>query len=201
VTLTHTAINNLPADIVTARTAVKNTLDPHGYTTIGGAAAATVVPKGSILMWNHNSGAIPTGWRLCDGGTYNAVVTPDLRSRFVLGQPTGFSGTRAVAESISVSNAGGHTHTIDAVTLTLAQIPAHGHRIYTGANSPGGTTAILRDNIATAAFATGSAPYIEEVGGGGSHNHALGTEASHTHSVYGVLPVHYILAYICFCAG
>lgn len=217
VTLTHAQINALPADIVVARTAVKNILDPHAYTTIGGVALATVVPKGAIMLWNHNVGAIPTGWRLCDGGTYNAVATPDLRNRFILGEPTGFAGTRPVAEQITIASGGGtHTHTISAVALTVNQMPAHGHRVYSSEAASGATNQLSLTGNALAGEdsvysvgglqyitnCNGSTPVIEQTGGGATHDHTTTAAGStHTHTASGIFPVHYVLAYICYCAG
>jgi len=41
-------------------------------------------PKGIIIAWNAKSGAIPTGWAVCDGTN----GTPDLRGRYLLGVAT-----------------------------------------------------------------------------------------------------------------
>ena len=46
---------------------------------IGGGVA----PKGGIIMWSGSPSAVPSNWRLCDGGTYNGYETPDLRGRFI----------------------------------------------------------------------------------------------------------------------
>ena len=40
-----------------------------------------LLPKGSIIMFNSN--VAPYGWALCDGGTYEGFVTPDLRGKFI----------------------------------------------------------------------------------------------------------------------
>jgi microcystin-dependent protein len=40
-----------------------------------------LLPKGSIIMFNSN--VAPYGWALCDGGTYEEFVTPDLRGKFL----------------------------------------------------------------------------------------------------------------------
>jgi hypothetical protein len=39
-------------------------------------------PKGIILPWNLQSGAVPEGWAICDGENNG---TPDLENRFLLG--------------------------------------------------------------------------------------------------------------------
>ncbi len=211
VTLTHTQINALPTDITSAQTALKNTLDPHGYTSIAGAAAATVVPKGGIIMWAPSVGSIPSGWRLCDGGTYNGVVTPDLRSRFVMCEPTGFSGTRAVAESITIAG-GGHTHTVtvDGTGLTVSNLPDHQHALAVrespaADNQPSNSTGIIDriGNDGTSTLHPGEVLTNVDGGSGSStgspHTHTATTgSTTHSHTATGILPAHYILAFICY---
>ena len=60
-------------------------------------------------MWSGASNAIPSGWYLCDGNNN----TPDLRNRFIVG----------AGSSYEVGATGGS----DTVTLTIDQIPSHGH--------------------------------------------------------------------------
>jgi microcystin-dependent protein len=216
VTLTHTQINALPGDIVSSQTALKNTVDPQGYTSISGPAAATVVPKGGIIMWAPAAGAIPSGWRLCDGGTYNGVTVPDLRSRFVMCEPTGFSGTRSVAESATVATGGSHSHTVTVSphALTTAEMPAHDHRVRGSTSGATDNWAHLNQTAsqgfagirgATSGLGFYSASgdgsdLMENTGGGDPHTHGntVSTDAGHTHSVSGILPAHFILAFICY---
>src|SRR5271165_1081800 len=40
---------------------------------------------GMVMMFNGAPANLPAGWHVCDGGTYNAVVTPDLRDSFIVG--------------------------------------------------------------------------------------------------------------------
>lgn len=211
VTLTHSEINALPGTITNAQSALKSAVDPHGYTTIGGAALATVVPKGGIIMWAPSMGTIPTGWRLCDGGTYNGVVTPDLRSKFIFGEPTGFSGTRDVGESVTLAATGAHTHSgnTGSTTLTIAQMPAHDHRIEGSTNGAVATineaTAQGFGGIKSAGSGLGwysvsgdGSDLMEDTGGGGGHTHTISSDGGHTHTATNILPRHYILAFICY---
>ena len=64
-----------------------------------------------IILWSGAENAIPSGWVLCNGSN----STPDLRDRFVVGAGSAYS----------VGNPGGSS----SVTLTVNQIPAHGHTI------------------------------------------------------------------------
>jgi hypothetical protein len=67
------------------------------------------IPVGGIILWSGAINAIPSGWRLCDGGG----GTPDLRDRFVVG----------AGKSYSPGNIGGAT----SVTLTVDNMPSHAH--------------------------------------------------------------------------
>lgn len=89
-----------------------------------------VVPTGCILMWSGATTSIPTGWALCDGGTYaktdgsGNVTVPNLRDRFIVGAGTTYAvgatgGATSNTPAITVTNA--------AVALTEAQLPAHTH--------------------------------------------------------------------------
>ena len=68
-----------------------------------------IVPSGGIIMWSGAATAIPTGWRLCNG----ANGTPDLRDRFVVG----------AGGSYTVGATGG----ANSVTLSVNEMPTHGH--------------------------------------------------------------------------
>jgi microcystin-dependent protein/cytoskeletal protein CcmA (bactofilin family) len=81
-----------------------------------------LIPSGVIVMW---TGSIaPSGWALCDGGTYakldssGNITTPDLRGRFVLGLGQGSGLTNRTINQIG----GAETH-----TLTTSEIPSHNH--------------------------------------------------------------------------
>ena len=97
-----------------------STLNVSGAATVGGAMSASTftgggtIPVGVIVMW---SGATaPTGWALCDGGTYSGKTTPDLRGRFVIssGNPS---------RDGAVGSVGGNA----SITLSVAQMPSHSH--------------------------------------------------------------------------
>ena len=78
---------------------------------VGSVTAA--IPSGGIIIWSGSSGAIPSGWYLCDGNN----STPDLRARFVVGAGNGYA----------VGNTGGS----DSVTLSSSQMPTHFHNVWT----------------------------------------------------------------------
>ncbi|TDN70405.1 hypothetical protein [Paraburkholderia sp. BL10I2N1] len=78
---------------------------------------ATIAPlfTGIIALWSGSVATIPAHWHLCDGTT----GTPDLRNRFIVGA----GSTYAVA-----ATGGAATY-----SLTVSQLPAHGH----GVSDPG----------------------------------------------------------------
>ena len=76
-------------------------------------AGAAKVPIGGIIMWSGSVASIPANWALCDGGTYNGYLTPNLRDRFIVG----------AGNTYNPGNTGG----ANSVTLTIAQMPSHTH--------------------------------------------------------------------------
>lgn len=66
-------------------------------------------PIGSILNWSGTEADVPTGWHICNGED----GTLDLRDKFVLGAGT----------THPVGDTGGS----EEVTLTVGQMPRHGH--------------------------------------------------------------------------
>ena len=86
------------------------------------AGSESTVPIGAIIMWSGT--AVPDGWALCDGTSYNRsdgsgqIRTPDLRGRFIVGtgQGDGLSN-RPLGQS-----GGSEAH-----RLTVAELPPHSH--------------------------------------------------------------------------
>lgn len=92
----------------------------------------SVIPVGAIIMWSGP--AVPDGWALCDGASYQGVnseviKTPNLSGRFIVGYaPEDGDGT---PDYHKIGNAGGLT----TVTLTATQMPSHGHSMdYSGSH-------------------------------------------------------------------
>jgi len=57
---------------------------------VGISCPGTVLPVGTIVAFEWignpiNDSKMPDGWRVCDGGTYNGIKTPDLREKYFLG--------------------------------------------------------------------------------------------------------------------
>lgn len=89
-----------------------------------------VIPTGCILMWSGSTTTVPSGYALCNGGTYarsdgsGSVVVPDLRDRFIVGAGSTYA---VAATGGATSNTPTITLTNQAVSLTEAQLPAHTH--------------------------------------------------------------------------
>jgi len=102
----------------------------------------TSIPIGGIIMWSGTTGtSLPSNWKLCDGSTYNSIVTPDLRGRFVLSStsPTSANGGIPLAGGLSTRNVNA-TGGAETVTLTEAQMPQHKHDVSARTGGVSGTT-------------------------------------------------------------
>jgi hypothetical protein len=78
-----------------------------------------------IVAWS--SATIPSGWAICNGQTVNSIVTPDLRSKFILGAAND-------TELGTTTGASTHTHAMPAATGSSA---AHNHTLSLGYGGSG----------------------------------------------------------------
>ena len=103
-----------------------------------------VLPRGVIVMWHGSVSDIPSGWALCNGGTYiapdgSSVVTPDLRNRFIVAAGGSYSaGNRGGSSnhshsvnipSFSSSYVGNHSHWVDPPSTSTSSVGNHSHRV------------------------------------------------------------------------
>jgi hypothetical protein len=106
---------------------------------------AAPIPQGGIIMWSGAVQSLPSGWNLCDGSTYNSVVTPDLRNKFIVASnnTTGTPTTTISGSAVSTGGNTNHDHfgSTQAHSLTTAQMPNHTHSYkdsyYIEYNNPG----------------------------------------------------------------
>lgn len=163
------------------------------------------VPTGGIILWYGTVATIPSGYALCDGGTYaksdgsGNIVAPDLTDRFVVGAgdtytpgDTGGSVSKTTAAgggftpSGTLSSAGAHSHggSTGSHVLTEAEIPAHVHTIGLGAYQASVGTGF---NSAYQWYGTVTPTQVNtsSVGGGSGHSHTISEEAAHTHTFTG----------------
>jgi len=97
--------------------------------TTGGGEPHTMLPVGSIIMWNGTVANTPPGWHICNGEN----GTPDLRNRFVIGAGDKFNPTDSGGNAkIKADNLpphkhnntladGGHFHDIEATLNTIGE--------------------------------------------------------------------------------
>lgn len=155
------------------------------------------LPVGSIILWSGPISAIPKPrFALCDGTSYNpdtggvvtagtvgAIVTPDLRGRFIYGAGT---GPTSGGPFKNPGDKGGSN------ALTSDLIPSHTHTIssysHTHTTSGGGHVHDLRykDGFPppTVGAATGwSLPVTTQADGASDAFSVLTAKSNHTHSV------------------
>ncbi len=83
---------------------------------------------GMVIMFGLPPADLPFGWYVCDGGTYNGVLTPDLQDSFILGAGNAFAlGANGDVSITSGVESPALIPTINPVTLSVAQLPAHAH--------------------------------------------------------------------------
>lgn len=185
---------------------------------------AGVIPIGGIIMWSGTIATIPVGWGLCNGNTYGAITTPDLRNKFIIGAvvdavaPGDLTATPHATIEGSNKRSGGvkdaavisHTHTTDAQGSHshgggTTGGGAHGHNILKG-DIGGNKNAIVLDDRTNRVYATNNGAGEDFIQAVGDHAHSITADGSHGHNIYAPagsvvgdnqnLPPYYSLAYI-----
>jgi surface antigen len=161
-------------------------------------------PIGSERAWNSTSGTgiVPSGitatWTLVAADAF--LVGASVAGLYPTPGATIGSNTAAETEP-----AGGHAHggTTGSTTLTIAQMPLHGHPTRTSTEVAGisdldGGLMINNDEVSNFSAYTGqpdndSGQQIGGSGGNGSHNHSISSVTDHTHDI--TLPKRYATAW------
>lgn len=152
------------------------------------------IPSGLIAMWSGSVNAVPSGWSLCNGQN----GTPNLQDRFIVGAGSSYNA--------------GATGGSNTVTLSVNQIPSHGHSASgVTCSSSGEHSHIVMDQTGP-----GSSGTIRDIGGGSRRGenawnetyYATNSAGAHTHSISGSIsntggdqshenrPPYYALAFI-----
>lgn len=156
-------------------------------------------PIGGIIMWYGSVATIPDKWALCNGGTVNGIVTPDLRDRFVLGAGSTYAvnatGGSTDAVVIQHSHTGttsteSQSHTHSGTTSTESR--SHTHTGTTGTESQGhthsgntGTQSANHTHTGNTSTAGSHSHSGNTSNTGGSHSHSFNTNSgggSHAHN-------------------
>jgi hypothetical protein len=132
---------------------------------------AAVMPLGAIMIHSGTDANVPTGWHICDGGTYGGKVSPDLRDRFVVGA----GGDYAVNATGGPATWNGTitptgTVTIGSHILTTAELPVHVHT-YSEKSNPTTFQVNGSTNYCQTAQASWNSPVGEQAAGGDAHGH------------------------------
>lgn len=159
--------------------------------------SSRILPPGSNpQMYTGNPLDLPEGWNLCDGGTYNNILTPDLRKRFIVGWQSGD------ADYGLMGGIGG----ADKVTLTESEMPSHTHSGST--NSAGSHTHIMK--IRTDEVGSGNGAALTNSGNSdeslvnyntesaGAHTHTMNLNSTGGDEAHENRPPYYVLAYIIY---
>ena len=108
VTTNETNITNNTTNIAANTTEIKNINEKITNIKTNITALQDAMPVGSIIMFNGKAEEIPSGWAICDGKN----GTPNLIDKFIKG-----------------SNIAGSTGGASQVTLSVAQLPPHKHKV------------------------------------------------------------------------
>lgn len=160
------------------------------------AAILAALPAGVIMIWSGSSGAIPSGWLLCDGTS----GTPNLRDKFVVGAGSAYAvgATGGSANATLVSHS--HTITITDPTHThTANVtdPAHTHNLPGGTSSGGtiqtqlGVNSTASNGVSAAASTGITVANVAAATGITASSNTQGSSATNAN-----LPPYYALCYI-----
>jgi hypothetical protein len=145
-------------------------VSPNGL----GVCTVNALPffPGMIMMYNALPPTVlPLNWFLCDGGTYNGFIVPDLRDKFIV-------CTGPINSTIGLTGGAAST------TLTLNMIPDHTHNTLASVNSQ--NAALATNSGFSTCNPSGPTSGIANPG------YTPGTPVP-------TLPPYFSLAYICYC--
>lgn len=123
-------------------------------------------PRGTVKMWSGAKTKVPYGYCLCDGTTVDGLVTPDLRSRFVVG----YDDRSVDPGSYTGSDGASHDSPWDTLYGTIGNLggfrrhgydPAIGANINNHANHDTGTETEGDASTKTMLVPENTSPYID----------------------------------------
>jgi microcystin-dependent protein len=172
---------NIPAKDITQPVFSKSMVSDGN----GNISVSSAVPIGGIIMWAGSISTIPTGWGICDGSSYvnidtkADIISPDLRSKFVVGVGNNSANmTSPYMNTYKVGDVGGEEYH----QLTTPEMPSHNHTTQYGNNGDGnGTISFGAANPITTYDTSGT--------GGDPNNNSITLPHNN-------MPPYYALAYI-----
>jgi microcystin-dependent protein len=157
-----------------------------------------VISFNSQYYYDTTGEIMPEGWAFCNGQNN----TPDLRSRFILGQCDGEDTHAGLSHRAEGETGGDETH-----TLTTAELPAHNHTASTSTagdhdHNIAGYGLLRYDGTGTAETTdnSGSEPNIvagrQTMPTAGAHTHDVTVNNSGDGQAHSIMNPFYVLAYI-----
>lgn len=140
-------------------------------------------PVGGVIPYSKPVATIPAGWYVCDGGTYEGEVVPDLRGKFILGLAAGEDDDELLDEG----GAETHEHT----NPNTGDGGSHGHNASGTTGNSTSSTSVAAGSGSSVGAATHYHNVNFSTGNAGSHNHSVGNSGSANH-----LPPHVKMYYI-----
>ena len=124
-------------------------------------------PVNAIVAYSGGSATLPSGWYVCNGGTINGTILPDLRSRFIYG----------ASSALDLGSTGGsatHTHT----SGNTSSDGSHTHSVSASTSGPYSAVNVQTGSGGLAATASHTHSINASTQAGGSHSHTVGTSGS-----------------------
>lgn len=158
-----------------------------------------VISFNSQYYYNTTGEILPEGWAFCNGQNN----TPDLRSRFILGQCDGVDDIHPNRSHRTL----GQTSGDETVTLTVNELPSHNHTATTSTagnhNHNEANYGTLYYNQANTTQTTDSSdpePNItaprHEMPDAGAHTHDVTVNNTGNGNSFSIMNPYYVLAYI-----
>jgi microcystin-dependent protein len=202
------ATNKFYVDTVANRVGIGKTLPSSDLDVLGNLKTTNLtinnitdsyIPIGFIILWSGTIASIPTGWAICNGGTFTRsdgggnITTPDLETEFL----------RSYGPSYQVHASGGSTN----VTITEDDMPYHTHNSSTVSADGGHNHKQVLGYLDDSNFSSPNGQPPPGDGGADRQNYYIQARSSgHSHNAtspsvgnavaFSKLPVYTQLAYI-----
>jgi microcystin-dependent protein len=130
-------------------------------------------PVGGVIPYSKPVATIPAGWYVCDGGTYEGEVVPDLRGKFILSLAVGEDDDELLDEGGSET----HLHT----NPNTGAGGSHNHAASGTTGNSTASTVVAAGSGGSVGAATHYHNVSFSTGSGGSHTHSVGDSGSANH--------------------
>lgn len=126
-------------------------------------------PIGAVVAFYRAAQFIPAGWHICDGGTYDTYVTPDLRGMFIYG-----CAESDDSDLLDTGGAATHTHTNPSTSAGNS----HTHTATGNTGAPSAYSNAYPGGGLSVASSGHSHSYNITTQSGGSHGHTVSDTAA-----------------------